>query len=101
MKNLAKFALLGFVALLFSACSTTTYSAELILDTEPQQAEIICDGKSLGPSPISYNVQSGKGFFFDEKFNCILLCDILNDDKRHFIPNDICLYSFLFRWKKW
>lgn len=68
MKNLAKFALLGFVALLFSACSTTTYSAELILDTEPQQAEIICDGKSLGHSPISYNVQSGKGFFFDEKF---------------------------------
>ena len=54
MKKLAKFALLGFVAWLFSACSTTSHQLIANFDTQPQAAEIICDGKSLGRTPLEF-----------------------------------------------
>lgn len=55
MKNLAKFVLLGVVAWLFNACSTTNHQLIVNLDTQPQGAEIICDGNVLGRTPLNIN----------------------------------------------
>lgn len=52
MKNLAQFVLLGFLALLFTACSTK-HLLGVRFDTQPQGAEITCDGNVLGKTPLS------------------------------------------------
>lgn len=68
MKKLLKYALLAIMALVFSACSTSTnHILALSLDTNPQGAEIICDGKSIGFSPLIYNVVTGDNWELDDK----------------------------------
>lgn len=52
MKNLAKFAVLGCVAWLFTACSTTTHQLGAYFDTDPQGAEVTCNGNVLGITPL-------------------------------------------------
>lgn len=56
MKNFICLVWLGFVALLLSACATpVAHQVELILDTEPSGAMIICDGTEIGMSPVDYS----------------------------------------------
>lgn len=55
MKNVAKFMLLGFITCLFAACSTTSHQLIVHFDTEPQGAEITCNGNLLGRTPLSLN----------------------------------------------
>ena len=60
MKNLAKFALLGFVAWLFVGCSATiTADTQLttIYDTQPRGAVIYCGGKEMGLSPYIHTTK--------------------------------------------
>lgn len=59
MKNLVKFALLGFIAWLFTACGSKyaiTYA------TNPSGANIICNGVGQGFSPLTlyYDLSVGK-----------------------------------------
>lgn len=51
MKKLAQFVLLGFLALLFTAC-TTKHQLAVRFDTQPQGAEITCNGRVLGKTPL-------------------------------------------------
>lgn len=67
MKKLAKYALLAIMALVFSACSSVNHNLILGFDTNPKGAEIICDGQSIGFSPISYNQATGKWAVLDNK----------------------------------
>ena len=68
MKKLLQYALLAIMALVFSACSTSTnHILALSLDTNPKGAEIICDGKSIGFSPLIYNVATGDNWKLDDK----------------------------------
>lgn len=55
MKKLANYALLAIMALVFSACSSVNHNLVLGFDTNPKGAEIICDGQSIGFSPLNYN----------------------------------------------
>lgn len=70
MKKLLKFVLLGFLALLFTACSTTPmenfHKVALIFETEPSKATITCDGKELGKSPINYSTITDQTILFKE-----------------------------------
>ena len=68
MKKLLQYTLLAIIALVFSACSTSTnHILALSLDTNPKGAEIICDGKSIGFSPLIYNVATGDNWRLDDK----------------------------------
>lgn len=68
MKKLLQYTLLAIMALVFSACSTSTnHILALSLDTNPKGAEIICDGKSIGFSPLIYNVATGDNWKLDDK----------------------------------
>lgn len=67
MKNFICLVWLGFVALLLSACATpVAHQVELILDTEPSGAMIICDGTEIGMSPASYREATGNTYNADE-----------------------------------
>ena len=74
MKKLAKFALLGFVALLFSACSSKyaiTYA------TNPSGANIVCNGGGNGFSPLTlYYDKAGvkdDGFLYTQPCKAIFI----------------------------
>ena len=68
MKKLLHYTLLAIIAFVFSACSTSTnHILALSLDTNPKGAEIICDGKSIGFSPLIYNVATGDNWKLDDK----------------------------------
>ena len=58
MKKLAKFALLGFVAWLFSACGSTQYAVTYA--TSPSGANVVCNGVGRGFTPLTlYYDKSG------------------------------------------
>lgn len=67
MKKLLKYALLAIMALVFSACSSVNHNLILGFDTNPQGAEIICDGKSVGFSPLNYNQATNQHFVLDDE----------------------------------
>lgn len=65
MKKLLKYTLLAIMALVFSACSSVNHNLMLGFDTNPKGAEIICDGKSIGFSPLNYNQAINQHFVLD------------------------------------
>ena len=65
MKKLLQYILLAIMALVFSACSSVNHNLMLGFDTNPQGAEIICDGKSIGFSPLNYNQATNQHFVLD------------------------------------
>lgn len=67
MKKLLKYALLAIMALVFNACSSVNHNLILGFDTNPQGAEIICDGKSVGFSPLNYNQATNQYSVLDDK----------------------------------
>ncbi len=67
MSKLAKFILLGFIALFFAGCGGTLYSVTYA--TNPSGASVICDDGSSGYSPLTlhYDIRKGKkNGYFDE-----------------------------------
>ena len=72
MKNLFNYALLAIMALIFSACSSVNHNLVVGFDTNPKGAEIICDGKSIGFSPLNYNQATNQNVVLDnEKYSQI------------------------------
>ena len=70
MRNLLNYALLAIMALVFSACSSVRHNLVLSFDTNPKGAEIICDGQSIGFSPLNYNQATGQYSVLDnEKYS--------------------------------
>lgn len=71
MKKLVLFMFSVFAMLFFSGCATTTpgltHHLRFQLDTHPQGAEIICDGKSLGFSPLVYQDATKKDWSFNDE----------------------------------
>lgn len=65
MKKLFQYTLLAIMALVFSACSSVNHNLMLGFDTNPKGAEIICDGKSIGFSPLNYNQAINQHFVLD------------------------------------
>lgn len=66
MKKLLQYTLLTIMALAFSACSSVNHNLILGFDTNPQGAEIICDGKSVGFSPLNYNQATNQHIVLDD-----------------------------------
>lgn len=67
MKNLVKFALLGFTAWLFTACGSSQYA--ITYATNPSGANVVCAGGKSGFSPFTlyYDMEKVKeGGFLDE-----------------------------------
>lgn len=68
MKKLLQYTLLlAIMALVFSACSSVNHNLILGFDTNPKGAEIICDGKSIGFSPLNYDQATNKQVVLDDE----------------------------------
>lgn len=67
MKKLLNYALFAIMALVFSACSSVNHNLVLGFDTNPKGAEIICDGQSIGFSPLNYNQATNSQVMLDDK----------------------------------
>lgn len=67
MKKLLQYTLLAIMALVFSACSSVNHNLILGFDTNPKGAEIICDGKSVGFSPLNFNQAINQHIVLDDK----------------------------------
>lgn len=81
IEKLLQYTLLAIIALAFSACSSVNHHLTLYLDTNPKGAEIICDGESIGFSPLDYNLATGNYWNLDDKQYSEL--------KRHKVPRGL------------
>ena len=75
MQTLTKFALLGFIAWLFTACGSSTYAVTYA--TSPLGANVVCNGVGKGFSPLTlYYEKAGikdDGFLYTQPCKAVFI----------------------------